>query len=359
MKRILNFFYALLFFAPLQSLGVPVVGMVTMLTFFSFFVTAPVGVASAVNVEIWKNEIISNLFKSNKFFQYAFNADQYVVGGKAVHIPVSGTTPNVVKNRTELPAAVKIRTDSDIVYLIDTFTTDPILIEHADKVELSYDKRQNVLSDHQMVLNEVCAEWMIYNWFTYTHNSDILTGQIVRTTGAAVASHLATVNDGVAVTGNRKKFLKEDLKSAQTAMNKANIPTENRFALVDSDMLGQLMEDADLKGRDAIHGGELNLKEGTIMKLYGFFIMERSTVLRFTNAGTPVAKDPDAASAAADNAAVLCWQQNSVERAKGSPEFFENEKDPTYYGDIYSALVRVGGRIRRSNGVVAIVQEAA
>jgi hypothetical protein len=44
----------------------------------------------------------------------------------------------------------------------------------------------------------------------------------------------------------------------------------------------------------------------------------------------------------------------------GDNEFFENEKDPTYYGSIYSALVRAGGRIRRNDakGVIALVQDA-
>lgn len=40
-------------------------------------------------------------------------------------------------------------------------------------------------------------------------------------------------------------------------------------------------------------------------------------------------------------------------------KFFEDEGNPQYYGDIYSALVRMGGRIRREDqkGVVAIVQD--
>jgi hypothetical protein len=67
------------------------------------------------------------------------------------------------------------------------------------------------------------------------------------------------------------------------------------------------------------------------------------------------------AGSATDNAAVLCWQKNSVERALGMVDFFEDLGNPTYYGDIYSALVRVGGRIRRSDGkgILAIVQAAA
>ncbi|MFQ8805871.1 MAG: hypothetical protein ACLR8Y_13235 [Alistipes indistinctus] len=45
-------------------------------------------------------------------------------------------------------------------------------------------------------------------------------------------------------------------------------------------------------------------------------------------------------------------------RCQGDVKFFEDEGNPQYYGDIYSGLVRMGGRKRRADqkGVIAIVQ---
>lgn len=360
MKLIFNFLFALLIFGPLASFGVPAVPVAGAVSVLGHFVKAPANsLLMAVSVEIWAKDIIGNLFKENSFLAYAFNADQHVMAGKFVHIPKAGSKPNVEKNRTQLPAVVKVRTDSDILYMIDEYTTDPILIENADEAELSYDKRQSVLAEHQEVLNEVVADWMIYNWFTYTINGTTTTGQIIRTTGAAIAAHLDAVNGGAAATGNRKKLLAADLRKARKTLNKANIAKNNRFAMIDSDMYEQLLDDSELKDRHGEKGGEANYKEGVIIRFAGFNIIERSTVLRFTNAATPVAMDPDAVSTTADNAGALCWQQNAVERAKGDIEFFDDKGNPVYYGDIYSALVRVGGRIRREKGVLAIVQEAA
>lgn len=305
----------------------------------------------AIQVEIWQKDIIENLYKNNEFMRLAFNADQYVIGGKIVHIPVAGNKPTIVKNRAKLPAAtITQRADSEVLYQIDEFTTDPILIENAETVELSYDKRQNILSDHQQALSELVSDWMIRNWASYTHSTVTKTAQIIRTTGAAVASHLPSA------TGNRKLFVKEDLKAARTLMNKNNIPKDGRYALIDSDMMDQLQEDDDLKKRDTAM--ELDLVNGVIGRLYGFNLIDRSSVLAYTNAATPVVKDPGATAAAADNAAVLCWQVNAVERALGTVKFFESLGEPTMYGDVYSALVRHGGRLRRPEGVVAIVQEA-
>ena len=316
------------------------------------FVKMPSGVLPmAIQKEIWTDYIIKNLFKDNQFLQYCFNADQHVLAGKVVHIPVVGSKPTVVKNRTNLPATVVKRTDTDITYTLDEFTTTPTLIPNADTIELSYDKMDSVLGEHVEVLKEDVAEEILYKWATSTGGSTY-TANVIRTTGTdAVAAHTASA------TGNRKKFVKADLKAAQTLMNKNNIPKNDRYALLDSELYAQLMDDADLIKRDS--GGELNLKEGVVMKLYGFHIMERSSVLVYDNATTPVVKAVGAAGAATDNAAALCWQKNAVERALGVVDFFENEKDATYYGDVYSALLRASGRNRREAGVVAIVQAAA
>jgi hypothetical protein len=57
----------------------------------------------------------------------------------------------------------------------------------------------------------------------------------------------------------------------------------------------------------------------------------------------------------------MCWQKDSVARALGEKKFFEKKDDPEYYGDVYSAMIRAGGRRRRADdaGVVAIVQDTA
>ena len=299
----------------------------------------------AIQKEIWTRHIQENLFKENDFLNYAFNADQYVIQGKVVHIPNAGNAPTVVKNRSSLPATVTQRTDIDITYAIDEFTTDPILIPNADTVELSYDKLSNVLSEHESALRQLTGDWMLYNWRAENSTS------IVRTSGANVAAHMPSA------TGTRKKLMLADIKSARLTLNKQNVPRDERYMLIDSDMYDQLMDELNItQYRES--SKDLDLPKGVIGKLYGFYMMERTAVLTANNAGTPVIQQPGTAGAATDNGVVLAWQKNTVERALGTIDFFENLGDPTYYGDIYSALVRMGGRKRRNDqkGIVAIVQ---
>lgn len=53
--------------------------------------------------------------------------------------------------------------------------------------------------------------------------------------------------------------------------------------------------------------------------------------------------------------------QDSVTKAQGDINVFQDLGNPQYYGDIYSGIVKMGGRCRREDwkGVLAIVQKTA
>lgn len=322
---------------------VPIAGLVAL----SFIPLNMSGVmAMAVQKEIWVQHIIGNLFKNNEFLNFAFNADQYVLQGKVVHIPQANAAPNVEKNRSSLPGTVVKRADTDVTYAIDEFTSDPILIPNADNYELSYDKRESVLSESESALRQSIADWMLRNWAPTNVISK------VRTTGADIAAHAADA------TGERKKVVSADFKTIQKKFNSWNIPMEDRYALLDADMYDQLIDSfSETTYRD--FSKVVDPAKGVVGELYGFKVMQRSSVLVYDAALAP--KDPDDTGATTDFAASLFWQKNSLERALGMVDFFESLKNPMYYGDIYSLLIRMGGRIRRedSKGVVALIQDVA
>jgi hypothetical protein len=300
----------------------------------------------AVNKEIWMNSIVEGLFASDSFLSKAFNADEFVNAGKTVHIPNAGSGSAVVKNRSSYPASVTSRTDTDLTFNLDEFTTDPIKIPYADQVELSYNKRESVIKQDKATLIEKVANDMIFNWSPAS-------GYTIRTTGStAVAAHTPSA------TGNRKAFTKTDVKLAMDNFNGKDIPQEGRYMLVDAVMYGQLLDSLTTQEAMAFHS-LVDVKNGVLGKLYTFNIMMRSKAGLYTTAVAP--KLWTAAGAATDNAAVLCWHENSVCRALGQTEMFESVKDPLYYADIYSFLVRAGGRAMRSGveGLLAIVQDTA
>ncbi|MEG2760163.1 MAG: hypothetical protein RR921_02380 [Mucinivorans sp.] len=295
----------------------------------------------AIQREIWEQEIVENLWPANPHLNLCVNADQYVLQGKVVHIPNAGAAPVTQKNRTSLPASVARRQDIDVTYALDEYTSDPVLIVNADKAELSYDKRSSVLADTQQSINESVGVMMLYNWAP-------MASRILRTSGAAVPAHVGI--------GSRRKFALSDLKKAQKQFNIDNVPTDGRYAIIDAEMMDQLTDQlTETQYRD--FSSVIDPATGVVGRLYGFTLLSRSQVLSYVGLN---AVEPGTAVSPATCAAALCWHTSSVERALGAVNFFEKEGDPQYYGDIYSALVRLGGRIRRSDGkgVLAIVQGA-
>lgn len=297
----------------------------------------------AIERQIWMAAIVEGLFASNSFLSKAFNADEYVIGGKTVHIPNAGSPSNVEKNRVTKPAQVKKRTDVPLSYDLDEYTTDPIYISNAETVELSYSKRESVIrQDKRNLLDQVSLDF-IFKWSPTAANT-------ILTTGDAVAAHTPSA------TGNRKAFTKDDVLAAMVKFNADDVPQEGRFILVDAVMHAQLLNSLTAQ-ENAAFLASADAQNGVVGQLYSFNVMMRSRSALYTTAKAP--KAWSTAPAATDLAGALAWHEQSVCRALGEVNAFENEGDPTYYGDIYSFLVRAGGRIMRSDnkGVLAIIQD--
>lgn len=299
----------------------------------------------AIQKEIWINSIVEGLFADNSFLSKAFNADEFVNQGKTVHIPNAGAPSAVVKNRAEFPATVSSRTDTDLSFDLDNYSTNPIVINLAETVELSYNKRESVLRQDKAALHHAIAMGILLDWLpSSTHT--------IKTTGSAVVAHTPSA------TGNRKAFTKADVKSAMTKFNQQDVPVTDRYLMVDADMYDQLLASLTAQEAMAFHSA-VDVQKGIVGALYGFKIMMRSTVGLYTTAG--VKKAWTAEGAATDNAAALAWHANSVVRALGEVKAREQMDSPTYYGDIYSFEVRAGGRPMRSDvkGLLAIIQDSA
>lgn len=297
----------------------------------------------ALNKEIWLPDLVGNLFADDSFVARSLNHSAFV-NFKTVHVPNAGTAPSVTKGRNSFPASVSTRTDYDLTYNIGEFTTDPFRVPNAEEVELSYDKRNSILSASKSAIQEAVANDILTSWVPSSFT-------VVRTSGDSVAAHLASQ------TGNRKKITLADVLKIKKEFDKNNIPQNDRYLLLDYEMYAELME--------AIVDGHYNesfsrsadAEKGTVGTIYGFGVYLRSTALRTVAAGTSLA----ASAGATDQAAGLAWQKDCVSIAKGEAEIFESNNDPLYYGDVFSCLVRAGGSYVRNDkaGVVVIAQANA
>lgn len=307
---------------------------------------------SQIPVEVFSNYIVEKLRKVNPFLAFAVIETAFVLGGAVVHIPQAGSSPEVVKNRSSFPATTVQREDSFVTYALNVFSTTPTHITWHEENEISYNKTDSVLNDHVLTLMEAVGDDMLYEWVTgikANGNADVIpASHIIRTTGADVA----VTEEGQ--TGTRKAFTYKDLANAQALMNKHNVPKIDRYALLESYQLQQLIESLSAN-QMAAYQQSADLANGVVGRLCGFNIMERSTVLAL-NDNTPIA--PGTALSVTSCIGALCWQKDSVALALGEIKPFMDKDNPQYYGDIFSAAVKAGGRCRRQDwaGVIVIAQ---
>ena len=295
----------------------------------------------ALNKQVWLQTIQENFFPDDSFAVKSID-DSAFISNKTVHVPNAGSPSRVVINRSQKPASVTSRNDNDLSYDIDELTTDPIYIPDIDKVELSYDKRQSVIANDRAQLQTTSAQNLLYRW------GNVPT--VFMTTGDSVPAYTSST-----ATGYRKAITKADVLKVSTKFNTDNVPQSGRYLLLDATMYNQLLADLTEKELSAFLA-PADAQRGVLGRLYGFDVMLRSAVLRVKASDNTIIRW-EADGMAAEKPAGLAWQETCVSRAMGEVKMFDNTDDPTYYGDIYSFLMRVGGSPRRydKKGIALIV----
>ena len=302
-----------------------------------------------IQKEVWVRDIEEVLFaKNNEFLRNSVSHDQFVTD-KTVHVPQAGSLPGATKNRTVFPAPVIDRTDTLLDYDLDAFSVDPVRIGNIDAVQVSYAKRQSVMSQHLNILMDIIAKEGIFNWA-----SDASDNQ-VRTTGALVDTNLPT-----GATSTRRKVLLADIAQMAQVMDDQDVPDNGRFLMLPSKMYYELFSINDLIRDDII--GETTLPAATIKKVLNFNFMKRSsnTVVKYDDASTPQRKAVGSAATDDANFGAIAWHEDFVSTALGGIEVFENEGDATMYGTVISAEILSKTSKLRSDeaGIVTLIQAA-
>ncbi|MFD2961359.1 MULTISPECIES: hypothetical protein [Olivibacter] len=300
----------------------------------------------AVQVEIWRSHIEESLFADNTFLNHISDVDQdNILNGKIVHIPQSGGGSKVVKNRTVKPAQVRTRTDDEVLYRIDEYTSDPVHISDAETKELSYDKRDSVIREELDALANETAEGVLENIISSPvgGSNSIPADNILLTEGEAVATGLA------GATGNRKAYGLSDLQKMRNFMKKQNAWREGQmYALLTADAETQMFPaNSMVTATYMAQVTEEERRNGVMYKCQGWKLLSRSSVYVLDENGN--FKTYGSEILPTDDEGCLFWNKNMVEKALGQTVFFDDMGNPVWYGDIYSFLVRIGARAKRKN----------
>lgn len=310
----------------------------------------------ALLTEVWSQDIQDNLYMGNEFMKKATSHSMWV-NHKTVHVPQAGAAPGVEKDRSVFPAAIGSRTDTELTYSLSQYTTDPVLLQNIEELQISYDKRKSILWNMQQKLAFVVATQTLYAW------APSGASRIVSTTGSTSTLNLPHST----ATGSRKMTTISDVTRLKAILDSDNVPQTGRILLVP-----QYMYNTDILNISGIVQayafGSAVAPEGVVARLMGFDIMIRSEVLVYDNTGTPVIKAIDgdgtlSSPAATDQGAALAYHPDYVCHALGAitPYFNAGSNGnglPEYFGSIFSAEVMHGASKLRTDqkGVVALVQ---
>lgn len=338
------FMVAVLFASPALGAGLFVVGtgaqLLNKAPLFNGLTTM------ALQTEVWIQDIQEGLYYGNEFLYLAQDHSMYVEN-KTVHIPQAGGAPNVVKNRTTIHTDATQRTDTELTYDLDNYTTDPIVVKNVEDLQVSYAKRQSVLAQHIATLSDVVARETLQKWAVTGSTTHVL-----RTTGADTG----TLPNATA-TGKRLKLAKEDIARASARMDLDKVPAQERYAVVPAVMFYDLFTDSDLIKTRAMINADM-LAKGVIAELFGFWFIKRGEVVTYTSASTPVLRATDAVPAVTDCAGAVLFSKFMTSQALGQILIYINEGDAHKYGDVFSAEVNHGAHFLRPNNIgrVSIAQ---
>ncbi len=291
--------------------------------------------------QIWADRLFSKPFPTNTFLVRSVDYSAFAVADQ-VHLPNAGSDPSVSKNRSTLPATASQRTDTLQSFSLASFSSDPIIVKNADKIQLSYDKLASVTDRTRGKIIKEVSEDILASWIGGKKVD-------VATTGSSVAAHTPLA------TGNRKAFCAADVSSIMVIFDAADIPQTGRCMLIDAQMKKQLLDDLSEK-ESQMFLASANLQTGVIGNLFGFDIYVRSRVGVATAAGVNKAWSTE--GAATDVATGIAWHEDYVCRAQGDTNIFLKEDDPAYYGDIISGETFAGGSktMTDGTGIVRIIQ---
>lgn len=301
----------------------------------------------ALQTEVWVNDIEDVLFEGSEFVNMSMNHDAFIVN-ETVHVPQSGTIPAVEKNRSVFPASATERSDTELTYTVDSFSTDPIRVRDFEDLQISYAKRQSVMSQHIEKISEEIGTQTAFNW---APEGDLV--KVIETTGAGTSLG----PDGATA---KNKIVTADIAGAAKKLDADKVPANGRFLLMELSMYYELFTIEELTRKDFMD--RTALPAGVIDRLFGFNIMVRPTTVLydFTAPTAPVRQAIGAAPGAADGFACIGWQQSYVAKAKGSTGVFSLDNDPLHYGTVMSAEVALGSsplrNDTRATGTVAIAQ---
>jgi hypothetical protein len=257
-----------------------------------------------VKVEIWTGEVLRG-FKRDGGFLNTIPDRSSLVKNSAIHLVDLGADPNILVNNTTYPIATTQASDGDIIIGLDKLDTENTGIREDYLFALSFDAIAEYTESHILSLLESMADRAIH---AIAPAGNTTATPIISTTGAT---------DGE--TQARKQITKADILKLKKKFDDNNIPKVGRVLVLCPEHVQQIL------AFDELFANQYqNIREGQILRLYGFDIYEYGKMPLYDASNAKKAWGA-AAAPTTDRYASVAYYAPRMFKAMGMPKMFYRE----------------------------------
>lgn len=264
--------------------------------------------------DLWLAEL-TNKFRHDKEFLKAIPRRDDLVNNDVIHWADIGADPAVLVNNTSYPIDLVARTDTDETISLDKFQTKRTPITDDELYALPYDKPGSVIRQHRETLEDKTAEYGIH-------------GIAPTTESAGVTKLVLTTGESNGATQPRKRLQVADVISAKKFMDSLDVPRNGRLLVLCPDHVEDL-----LRVSESFEKQYQNIREGQVLRMYGFDIYEFSKTPIYKVVSTVLTKNAmGTAPATADQTSSPFFYAPNVLQALGSVKMYYKraEDNPEY-----------------------------
>jgi len=222
---------------------------------------------AGVHKEIWESEVEKKYrgdqtgrhLEGMKDYSSKVSIDKGVI---AINLAVIGADPKALVDNTVYPISSSAHDSSQAVLALRKVETENTIITDDELYGISYDAIGVTVEQHTEVLSETNIALTNFVFSPSTHTAET---PIFLTTGAD--------RDG----SGRKKLTVQDIRRLKVAFNNAKIPLTGRRIVLCAEHIGDLLDE-----NEAFSNQYKNIREGQILRLYGFDVYEELDMATYT-----------------------------------------------------------------------------
>jgi hypothetical protein len=220
------------------------------------------------------------------------------VNNEVIKIPRQGADPTVLINNTVYPVAKAQRADTHLVVSLNKYDTENTIVTADELYALPYEKVSDVQEQHRTTLEDKTAQHALHS---ISPQENTATMPVLQTTGA---------DDGT----GRLKLTSKDIVRLKKALDKLNVPKENRVLVLCPDHVADLLDED-----RTFYMQYQNAKDGVLStRYYGFKTYEANYTPTYTALNQKVAFD----AVAGPKVSSICFHKNYAIKATGTVQRF-------------------------------------